>query len=85
MTPDSLKQLASPFRRIVMCGSHRSGSLASLLAQPDAKKAIKIYPARFCEVMAASNDAHRMPQPVFPRITLHFGDRCACGSAKNGP
>ena len=46
MTPDSLKQLASPFRRIVMCGSHRSGSLASLLAQPDAKKAIKIYPAR---------------------------------------
>ena len=45
MTPDSLKQLVSPFSRVIMCGSHRSSSLAALLAQPDAKKAIKIYPA----------------------------------------
>ena len=46
VTPDSLKVLAAPFRRIAMCGSRRSGSLAALLASADARRAIKIYPAR---------------------------------------
>ena len=46
MTPDSLKVLASPFARVAMCGCHRSSGLAALLSQPDAKSAIKIYPAR---------------------------------------
>lgn len=46
VTPDSLKVLAAPFSRVAMCGCHRSSSLAALLASPDAKKAIKIYPAQ---------------------------------------
>ena len=34
-SPDALKVFASPFRRVTMCGCHRSGGLAALLASPD--------------------------------------------------
>jgi len=46
VTPDSLKVLAAPFRRVVMCGCHRSRGVAALLASPNYRSAIKIYPAR---------------------------------------
>ena len=52
VTPDALKVLASPFRKVSMCGCHRSGALASLLASPNYRSAIKIYPARDAKARA---------------------------------
>ena len=83
-SPDSLKVLASPFASVAMCGSHRSGAIATLLAQPDAKKAIKIYPARDAKARRMVLEPPRAKSASRPRWGWD-GDRTApSGEPKYG-
>ena len=84
VSPDSLKVLASPFASVAMCGSHRSVAIATLLAQPDSKKAIKIYPARDAKARRMVLEAPRAKSASRPRWGWD-GDRIApSGEPKYG-
>lgn len=84
VTPDSLKVLSAPFRRIAMCGCHRSSALAALLASPDARKAVKIYPAKDARARRMVLEPPRAKSASRPRWGWDGDKRAPSGEPKYG-